>query len=205
MILSRLRYHRISLRKISLGVQNISPFLNGAYTGEQSVDMIKDYKCSFTLIGHSERRHILLEDEDMIMSKVKLSLQANLNTILCVGETLKEYNQKLTKKVISWQLRSALSKSTHLFNSDLSKVIIAYEPVWSIGTGVIPQEAALIQAISFIKSRFVKKYPKILYGGSVNTNNVSILKKIASIDGFLIGGASQNPKKFIDIIKKTIN
>ena len=80
-----------------------------------------------------------------------------------------------------------------------SKIIIAYEPVWSIGTGVVPKEAVLNEAISFIKSRFVKNYPKILYGGSVNNNNVSILKKIASIDGFLIGGASQNPKKFIDL------
>ena len=85
-----------------------------------------------------------------------------------------------------------------------SKIIIAYEPVWSIGTGVIPEEAALIQTISFIKSRFVKKYPKILYGGSVNTNNADKLKKIPNIDGFLIGGASQNSKKFIDIIQKTI-
>ncbi len=73
------------------------------------------------------------------------------------------------------------------------------------GTGVIPKETALTQTISFIKSRFVKKYPKILYGGSVNTNNASILKKIPNLNGFLIGGASQNPKKFIDIIKKTIN
>ena len=86
-----------------------------------------------------------------------------------------------------------------------SKIIIAYEPVWSIGTGVIPKEADLKKTISFIKSRFIKKYPKILYGGSVNTNNVSILKKIPNIDGFLIGGASQIPKKFIDIIQKTIN
>ena len=86
-----------------------------------------------------------------------------------------------------------------------SNIIIAYEPVWSIGTGVIPKESDLNKTISFIKSRFIKKYPKILYGGSVNTNNVSILKKIPNIDGFLIGGASQIPKKFIDIIQKTIN
>ena len=81
----------------------------------------------------------------------------------------------------------------------------SYEPVWSIGTGIIPKEADLNKTISFIKSRFIKKYPKILYGGSVNPYNVSILKKIPNIDGFLIGGASQIPKKFIDIIQKTIN
>ena len=82
--------------------------------------------------------------------------------------------------------------------------MIAYEPVWSIGTGVIPKEAALTQTILFIKSRFEKKYPKIIYGGSVNNNNADKLKKITNLDGFLVGGASQNPKKFIDIIKKTI-
>ena len=107
----------------------------------------------------------------------------------------KKTNQIL-KKQIEKGLKSIKNKS---------KIIIAYEPVWSIGTGVIPKEADLNKTISFIKSKFIKKYPKILYGGSVNANNVNILKKIPNIDGFLIGGASQNPKKFIDIIKKTIN
>ena len=107
----------------------------------------------------------------------------------------KKTNQIL-KKQIEKGLKSIKNKS---------KIIIAYEPVWSIGTGAIPKEADLNKTISFIKSKFIKKYPKILYGGSVNINNVSILKKIRNIDGFLIGGASQIPKKFIDIIQKTIN
>ena len=113
---------------------------------------------------------------------------------------MKERRQKKTNQILKKQIEKGLKSI-----KNKSKIIIAYEPVWSIGTGVIPKEADLNKTISFIKSRFVKKYPKILYGGSVNTNNVSILKKIPSIDGFLIGGASQNPKKFIDIIKKTIN
>ena len=108
----------------------------------------------------------------------------------------KKKTNQILKKQIEKGLKSIKNKS---------KIIIAYEPVWSIGTGVIPKEEALIQTISFIKSRFIKKYPKILYGGSVNANNVSILKKIPNIDGFLIGGSSQIPKKFIDIIKKTYN
>ena len=205
MILSRLRHHRISLRKISLGVQNISPFLNGAYTGEQSVDMIKDYKCSFSLIGLSERRHILLEDEKMIASKVKLSLQANLNTILCVGETLKEYNHKLTKKVISRQLRSALSKSSHLFKSYHSKVIIAYEPVWAIGTGKAAISKDIVEVHSYIRQVLNKilgsksNSIRILYGGSVNDDNAKSILYLPDVNGALVGGASLNSKKFIDI------
>jgi triosephosphate isomerase len=107
---------------------------------------------------------------------------------------------KKTNQILKRQIEKGLKSI-----KNKSKIIIAYEPVWSIGTGVIPKEADLNKTISFIKSRFIKKYPKILYGGSVNANNVSILKKIPNIDGFLIGSASQIPKKFIDIIKKTIN
>ena len=86
-----------------------------------------------------------------------------------------------------------------------SNIILAYEPVWSIGSGLIPKSDDLTRSIAFIKSKFGKKSPKILYGGSVNSNNIEKLKIITGIDGFLVGGASQNPKKFIDIIKKTIN
>ena len=117
-----------------------------------------------------------------------------------LAKLLKKEDKKKTNQILKKQIEKGLKSI-----KNKSKIIIAYEPVWSIGTGIIPKEADLNKTISFIKSRFVKKYPKILYGGSVNTNNVSILKKIASIDGFLIGGASQNSKKFIDIIKKTIN
>ena len=112
----------------------------------------------------------------------------------------KKEDKKKTNQILKRQIEKGLKSI-----KNKSKIIIAYEPVWSIGTGVIPKEADLNKTILFIKSRFVKKYPKILYGGSVNTNNVSILKKIPNIDGFLIGGASQIPKKFIDIIQKTIN
>ena len=141
----------------------------------------------------------------MITSKVKLSLQANLNTILCVGETLKEYNQKLTKKVISRQLRSALSKSTHLFKSDHSKVIIAYEPVWAIGTGKAAISEDIVEVHSYIRQVLCKMLGsksnsiRILYGGSVNDANAKSILNLPDVDGALVGGASLNSKKFIDI------
>jgi len=161
--------------------------------------MLKNVGAKFVILGHSENRQ-LGETDNLINLKIKSAIKSGLKIIFCIGETLKERRQKKTNQILKKQIEKGLKSI-----KNKSKIIIAYEPVWSIGTGVIPKEADLNKTILFIKSRFVKKYPKILYGGSVNNNNVSILKKIASIDGFLIGGASQNPKKFIDIIKKTIN
>ena len=161
--------------------------------------MLKNVGAKYIILGHSENRH-LGETDNLINLKIKSAIKSGLKIIFCIGETLKERRQKKTNQILKRQIEKGLKSITNK-----SKIIIAYEPVWSIGTGIIPKEAVLNETISFIKSRFVKKYPKILYGGSVNTNNADKLKKIPIIDGFLIGGASQNPKKFIDIIKKTIN
>ena len=127
-------------------------------------------------------------------------IKSGLKIIFCIGETLRERRAKKTNYILKKQIEKGLKSI-----KNKSKIIIAYEPVWSIGTGLIPKEESLTETISYIKSRFIKKYPKILYGGSVNSNNAEKLKKIPNIDGFLIGGASQNSKKFIDIIQKTIN
>ena len=108
--------------------------------------------------------------------------------------------KKITNKILSKQINNGLKSI-----KDTSKIIIAYEPVWSIGTGLIPKSNDLTNSISYIKSKFTKKTPKVLYGGSVNNKNINELKDINIIDGFLVGGASQNSKKFIDIIKKTFN
>ena len=132
--------------------------------------------------------------------KIKSAIKAKLKVIFCIGETLAEKKEKKTKSVISKQIKLGLNKV-----KDKSKIFIAYEPVWSIGTGKIPKINELEQSIEFIKKKFKGKSPKILYGGSVNPENIRDLKKITSLDGFLIGGASQNPKKFIDIVKKTYN
>ena len=111
-----------------------------------------------------------------------------------------EKRKKITNKILSKQINNGLRSI-----KDISKIIIAYEPVWSIGTGLIPKSNDLLNSISFIKNKFRKKTPKVLYGGSVNSKNIAQLKDISIIDGFLIGGASQSSKKFIDIIKKTFN
>ncbi len=127
-------------------------------------------------------------------------IKSGLKIIFCIGETLKQKRDKKTNQVLNSQLNKGL-KSIKKTN----EIIIAYEPVWSIGSGLIPSSEELCKSIKFIKSKFRKKSPKVLYGGSVNSKNIDQLKIIHDIDGFLIGGASQNPKKFIDIIKKTIN
>ena len=153
--------------------------------------MLKNVGAKFVILGHSENRQ-LGETDNLINLKIKSAIKSGLKIIFCIGETLKERRQKKTNQILKRQIEKGLKSI-----NNRSKIIIAYEPVWSIGTGVIPKEADLNKTISYIKNRFVKKYPKILYGGSVNTNNVSILKKIASLDGFLIGGASQNPKNLL--------
>ena len=198
-------HHKIPRKKISLGSQNISSFENGAYTGELSVDMTKDYNCTYALIGHSERRHVFQEDEKTIAKKMQLSLASNMNTILCVGETITEYNKKLTKKVILRQLKSALIKSSVLLKSDHSKIIIAYEPVWAIGTGKTASLDNISDVHSYIRNVLNKilgiktNSIKILYGGSVNNLNAPSILSLSNVNGALVGGASLNSKKFIDI------
>ncbi len=204
-ILNRLNYHKISCKKISLGAQNISPFENGAFTGELSIGMTRDYNCTYALVGHSERRHIFQEDDKIIAKKIRLSLESDMSTILCVGETILEYNKKLTKKVILRQLKSALMKSVDLFKSDHNKIIIAYEPVWAIGTGKTASLEDISDVHSYIRTSLSKilgvkmNSIKILYGGSVNDRNASSILSLPDVNGALVGGASLNSKKFIDI------
>ena len=204
-VLNRLIHHKVSRTKISLGSQNISSFENGAYTGELSVDMIKDY-CTYTLIGHSERRHIFLENDQVIREKFKLSVNFGMKTILCVGETMYERNKKLTKKIIFRQLSSALSPSIIASKLTLKKIVIAYEPVWAIGTGKTASLEDIKDVHSYIRRTLNKilgagadGHIKILYGGSVNNINASSILSLSDVNGALVGGASLNSKKFIDI------
>ena len=186
--------------KIGVGAQNCHHSYDfGAYTGQVNSRMLKSVGAKFVIIGHSENRQ-LGEDDKLINLKIKSALKAGLKIIFCIGETLREKRNKKTNQVLAKQIKNGLNSI-----NNKSNIVIAYEPVWSIGSGLIPKSDDLKKSISFIKSKFGKKSPKILYGGSVNSNNVDKLKIITGIDGFLVGGASQDSKKFIDIIKKTIN
>ncbi len=191
---------RLSKTNIEVGAQNCheSPKY-GAFTGQINSKMLKNVGARYVILGHSENRQTG-EDNQKINSKIKTALESGLKVILCVGETLKEKKNKKTNQVLSKQIKICLKSI-----QKKSNIIIAYEPVWSIGTGLIPKPSDLIKSISFIKKKLGKKPSKILYGGSVNSNSIHQLKNINAIDGFLVGGASQDPKKFIDIIKKTIN
>ena len=184
--------------QIGIGGQNCHESENyGPYTGSINSQMLKNIGAQFVIIGHSENR-AKGESDKLINSKVKSALRAKLKIIFCIGETLAEKRKKKTKLILSKQIKVGLDKIKYKTN-----IFIAYEPVWAIGTGLIPKSKDLFETINFIKSKFKNKSLKILYGGSVNTKNIKNLNEINNIDGFLIGGASQNANKFIDIVKKT--
>jgi triosephosphate isomerase len=169
----------------------------GAHTGSINSRMLKNIGAHFVIIGHSENRK-KGENNKLINLKIKSALDAKLKVIFCIGETLGEKRKKITETILSKQIKIALNGI-----KNRSNIFIAYEPVWAIGTGIIPKPKELLKTVRFIKSKFKGKKPKVLYGGSVNHHNIKDLKEINNIDGFLIGGASQNVNKFIDIVKKT--
>ncbi len=180
---------------IEIGAQNCHEQESyGAFTGSINSKMLKNIGAKYVIIGHSENRQSG-ESNQLINLKIKSALKSGLKIIFCIGESLKEKRKKITKKILDKQLKLGLNK----INSK-KDIIIAYEPVWSIGTGIIPKSDDLYETVNFIKKKMRKN--KVLYGGSVNPKNINDLKLINNIDGYLIGGASQDPKKFIDIIKK---
>jgi len=181
---------------IDVGAQNCHEHDKfGAFTGSVNSIMLKNVGAKYVIIGHSENRQAG-ESDKLINLKIKSAIKSGLKVIFCIGETLQQKRKKITKQVLNKQIRFGLNKIKIKNN-----IILAYEPVWSIGTGVIPKKNELFETIKFIKKKINKC--KVLYGGSVNPKNINDLKSIVNIDGYLIGGASQDPKKFIDIIKKT--
>ena len=184
--------------QIDVGGQNCHESKTfGSHTGFINSQMLKNIGANYVIIGHSENR-AKGENDKLINLKIKNAMDAKLKIIFCIGETLNQKRKKKTHSVLSKQIRIGLDKITNKSN-----IFVAYEPVWAIGTGIIPTSKDLLKTINFIKNRFKGKSPKVLYGGSVNPKNIKNLKSISNIDGFLIGGASQNTKKFIDIVKKT--
>jgi triosephosphate isomerase len=184
--------------QIGVGGQNCHESKNyGSFTGYVNSRMLKNIGAHFVIIGHSENR-AKGENDKLINLKIKSALEAKLKVIFCIGESLSDKRKKKTNSILSKQIKVGLGGI-----KNKSNIFIAYEPVWAIGTGIVTKSDDLLKTVKFIKSKFKDKSPKILYGGSVNPENIKNLKEINNIDGFLIGGASQNAKKFIDIVKKT--
>ena len=174
---------------------------SGAYTGEISVQMIKEFGTKYVILGHSERRHIFGEKNRDINLKVVSVLKSGLKPILCVGETLSDRENNNTEKVLDDQLKRALKNI-----KDIDNIIIAYEPVWAIGTGLTADENQIELAHLKIKEILFGLYPKsqhihVLYGGSVKPKNAKNLIRVPGVSGFLIGGASLDVNSFTSIIK----
>ena len=190
--------------KLNIGAQNCyykSDY--GPYTGNVNAKLIKSAGAKYIILGHSENRNEG-ETDLLINHKIKSVLKEKLSVIFCVGETIHEKKKKITFQVLKRQISKGLKgiKNTN-------KIIIAYEPVWSIGSGIIPSRNELEKNIKninkILKQLKFKNSIKILYGGSVNSKNANEISKIDGIGGLLVGGASLNSKKFVDIIKKTSN
>jgi len=197
-------YDKVKKSKVFIGAQNCHPNSEyGAFTGSVNAKLIKSTGAKFVIIGHSENRN-QGDSDQIINNKIKSTLKENLKVIFCVGEKLEDKKKNKTKKVLKRQIKKGLHQI-----KKTEKIIIAYEPVWSIGTGLIPSNSELQKNINYIRRLIesLRKFNniKILYGGSVNPNNVKNLSKINGINGFIVGGSSINAKKFIDIIKKSIN
>lgn len=195
---------QVSKEYIHLGSQNIASESSGAYTGEVSASMIKSLGVQYTLVGHSERRANYGDTKEVLRKKVDLALQEGLIPVFCCGESLAERQADIQEKVIEDQLKSSLF---HLKTDQMKEVIIAYEPVWAIGTGETASTGQAEQMHAFIRKLVQEKYGNeissnisILYGGSCNAANAKELFACENVDGGLIGGASLKADEFLKII-----
>jgi triosephosphate isomerase len=193
---------------VRLGAQNLYPEKEGAFTGEVCALMLQDVCCSYVILGHSERRHKLGETDAFINRKVKAALAAGLTAILCIGETLEEREANRTEAVLDTQLTGSLAG---LSANDLSRVVIAYEPVWAIGTGRNATPAQAQEAHAFVRRRVGQLCGAaaaegliIQYGGSVKPDNAASLLHEPDVDGALVGGASLNADQFLAIVRAAL-
>ena len=201
-ILIPLVAEKLAAAAVALGAQNLSSEAVGAFTGEISALMLRDYGCKYVIVGHSERRSLYGEGDETVARKFAAALEQGLTPILCVGETLAEREADETEKVVARQLQAVLERNGI---KAFASAIIAYEPVWAIGTGrtATPQQAQSVHA--FIRDRLasadrpVADDMRILYGGSVKGANAAELFREPDIDGGLIGGASLNAAEFLAI------
>lgn len=186
---------------IDLGAQNVSMHDNGAYTGDVSAEMLKDYGVRYVIVGHSERRRHQAESDVHVALKAKRALAAGMTPIVCVGETLREREAGMTEFIVKRQLSAVI----HLNGQCVSEIVVAYEPVWAIGTGqtATPEQAQSVHAVLRAQIRAATEHAdrvRILYGGSMNASNAADLLSQPDIDGGLIGGASLKAADFLKII-----
>ena len=178
---------------LKFGAQNMHYEDSGAFTGEISPVMLKEFDVDYVLIGHSERRHIFLENDEMLMKKVEAAHRHDIPVVFCVGETLEERRSGITRDILKRQL---ILVQDILSTGD----IVAYEPVWAIGTGVTPTMEEIGESISWVKELLKAELP-VLYGGSVNKGNAADIARVSEVDGVLVGGASLKVEEFAIIIK----
>jgi triosephosphate isomerase len=190
---------------LRLGAQDLHWEAKGAFTGEISPTMLKDAGCTFVVIGHSERRHILGETNDMVNRKLKAALAHALTPIVCVGELLEERTMKVTREVIEKQMQRAFDGVSA---QDATQSVVAYEPVWAIGTGLTATPAQAQEIHHFIRNLLARQYGeatantvRILYGGSVKPDNIKGLMAEKDVDGALVGGASLQAGDFNKIAR----
>lgn len=192
---------KINTKLLDYGAQDISRINlnNGPYTGQLSAKMIKESGANYVIVGHSEKR-LLDEDYKTIKKKVSIAIENKLKVIFCIGENFFQKKKNLSFKILKKQILNSIDKKINFDN-----LIIAYEPIWSIGTGIVPSNNYLDQIYTKLKKFLREKYkvnsPILIYGGSVTPDNVAILGENSLISGFLIGGASLKSKSFIEIIK----
>lgn len=193
-------------KPFKVGLQNVYFHDAGAYTGEVSPKQASSMGIRLTLVGHSERRLHLNESDDLIRSKIVDALRNHLVVVLCIGETKEERDMLRTDKVLKKQLKGALKG---LEPNSLDHIMIAYEPVWAIGSNETPSNKEIHDTIAYLKTLIEKEfdYPDIsvLYGGSVNDKNIEDLNKIDNLSGYLVGGASLEVKKLLKIIEVVVN
>ena len=191
---------------IKSGAQNVSQHEAGAYTGEVSVSMLQEFGCQYVIVGHSERRNLYYESDHLVAEKFVRVNQANLVPILCLGELLEERQTGITEEVISRQLNAVITLAGI---GQFANAVIAYEPVWAIGTGLTATPEQAEEVHGFIRLQLARHDDeianniRILYGGSVKTDNAHELFSRADIDGGLIGGASLNAQDFLTICQST--
>lgn len=192
------------LSVLEIGAQDVSRHTAGAYTGEVSATMLKDLGCRYAIVGHSERRQHHAEADTLVADKVRAALASGITPIVCIGESLDEREAGSTHEVVKRQLAAVIHANGHC----ISEIVVAYEPVWAIGTGktATPDEAQAVHAVLRAQLRAATEHfadIKILYGGSMNAVNAATLLAQPDIDGGLIGGASLKAADFLSIIAAT--